>query len=54
MTRRSTAERVRFRGFLTMEVDEAGLVGRFREWSISRTVGRDATQRPEPVATGEG
>ena len=46
-TRRSTAERVRQRGFMTLELDEAGLVTRFREWSIERTVGVDRTYRPE-------
>jgi ketosteroid isomerase-like protein len=46
-TRRSTAERVRQRGFMTLELDDAGLVTRFREWSIERTVGVDRTYRPE-------
>ena len=46
-TRRTTAERVRQRGFMTLELDDAGLVARFREWSIDRTVGLDRTYRPE-------
>ncbi len=46
-TRRTTAERVRQRGFMTLELDGAGLVARFREWSIDRTVGVDRTYRPE-------
>ena len=45
-TRQATAERVRRRGFMTLELDEAGLVARFREWSIDRTVGVDRTYRP--------
>ena len=32
---------------MTLELDEAGLVARFREWSIDRTVGVDRTYRPE-------
>jgi ketosteroid isomerase-like protein len=46
-TRRTTAERVRQRGFMTLELDEAGLVTRLREWSVDRTVGVDRTYRPE-------
>ena len=46
-TRRTTAERVRQRGFMTLELDEAGLIARFREWSVDRTVGVDRTYRPE-------
>lgn len=46
-TRRSTAERVRERGFMTLELADDGLVARFREWSIGRTVGQDRTHRPE-------
>ena len=32
-------ERVRERGFMTMELDEAGLVTRCREWAVSRDGG---------------
>ena len=46
-TRRATAERVRVRGFMTLELAEDGLVSRFREWAISRTVGQDSTYRPD-------
>ena len=45
-TLRGTAERIRRRGFMTLELDEAGLVTRYREWSVSRTVGVDRTYRP--------
>ena len=40
-TRRRTAERVRERGFTTMELDEAGLVTRPGRGSVSRVVGID-------------
>ncbi|MFI5262201.1 MAG: nuclear transport factor 2 family protein [Candidatus Limnocylindrales bacterium] len=49
-TQRATAERVRYRGFMTLELDEAGLVSRGRMWSLARSVGRDATHRPETPA----
>lgn len=45
-TLRATAERIRRRGVMTLELDEAGLVTRYREWSVSRTVGVDRTYRP--------
>jgi ketosteroid isomerase-like protein len=51
-TRRATAERVRRRGFMTLELGEGGKVRRFREWSHSRTVGRDSTIAPEGGAAG--
>ncbi|CAN5494317.1 MAG: nuclear transport factor 2 family protein [Chloroflexi bacterium] len=47
-TRRSNAERIRLRGFMTLEVDDAGKVWRFREWWHRRTVGTDGTFTPEP------
>jgi hypothetical protein len=53
-TRRGTAERVRYRGFMTLELDDAGLVERFREWAIGRTVGVDGTFPPEPTPVGAG
>jgi limonene-1,2-epoxide hydrolase len=49
-TRRSDAQRVRLRGFMTLEVDDAGKVWRFREWWHRREVGIDRTLAPE----GEG
>jgi ketosteroid isomerase-like protein len=51
-TRRSTAERVRLRGFMTLELGAGGKVHRFREWTHSRTVGVDSTIAPEPGAPG--
>lgn len=53
-TRRTTAERVRERGFLTIELDDGGLIARLRQWSVVRTVGLDATFEPEPQPAGEG
>ena len=50
-TRRATAERVRVRGFSTMEVDEAGRVSRLREWPVSRSIGSD--NKFEPEGAGE-
>ena len=46
---RGTAERVRYRGFMTFELDDAGLVSRFRQWPVARTVGVDSTVDPEPA-----
>lgn len=45
-TRRATAQRVRLRGFMTLEVDERGKVWRFREWWHRRDVGIDGTVAP--------
>jgi len=45
----ATSERVRIRGFITLELDASGLVERLRLWSIARTVGVDG--RHEPVGT---
>ena len=47
-TRRRTAERVRVRGFTTLELDDAGRIWRLRQWPVSRVVGRDDTFRAEP------
>ena len=46
-TRRRTSERVRQRGFLTMELGDDRLVTRFRQWPTERVVGVDTTARPE-------
>ena len=47
LTRRASAERVRIRGFSTMELDDRGRVTRMREWPVERVVGIDSsyTQR---------
>ena len=46
-TRRATAERVRQRGFMTLELDDEGLVWRFRQWPLEQVVGTDRTFRAE-------
>ena len=46
-TRRRTAERVRAYGFMTMELNDEGLVQRFRQWPVERVVGRDSSFHPE-------
>lgn len=42
-TRRTTAERVRMRGFMTLELNDDRLVQRFRQWPAERVVGEDRT-----------
>ena len=42
----ASSERVRERGFITLELDDAGLVERLRMWAVRRTVGRDARHEP--------
>jgi ketosteroid isomerase-like protein len=42
-TRRSDGERIRSRGFLTLELDDEHLIGRMRGWTLTRSVGRDTT-----------
>jgi ketosteroid isomerase-like protein len=46
-TRRIDGQRVRSRGFLTLELDSARLIGRLKGWTIDRHVGIDSTFRPE-------
>lgn len=52
LTRRATAERVRARGFSTMELDDEGRITRMREWPIEQSVGIDSSYagRSEPGA----
>jgi limonene-1,2-epoxide hydrolase len=54
MTNRNSAERLRYRGFMTFELDDAGLVSRFKQWHAARRVGIDSTVDPEPIPAGEG
>lgn len=49
-THRATSERVRLRGFMTMELNERKLIERLRQWSVSRVVGTDSTFKPERSA----
>ena len=53
-TRRANSERVRLRGFMTLEVDGSRKVWRFREWWHRRVVGTDSTFRPEGGTTQGG
>ena len=54
-TRRRTAERVRVRGFSTLELDDSGSIVRLREWPVSRMVGTDSKLKPDdaPEQAGE-
>jgi hypothetical protein len=49
-TRRQNGDRVRLRGFMTFEIDDEGLVWRFRQWPLEQVVGKDSTFELE----GEG
>jgi hypothetical protein len=42
-TLRSSTDRIRVRGFATMEIDEVGLIFRLREWPASRREGTEGT-----------
>jgi ketosteroid isomerase-like protein len=46
-TDRTTAERVRHRGFLVFELAPDGRIQRLRGWPGTRAVGTDSTLRPE-------
>jgi hypothetical protein len=46
-TRRATAERVRIRGFMTLELNDDRRVVRFRQWPAERVVGADRTFEAE-------
>jgi hypothetical protein len=48
-TRRATAERVRARGFMTMELTEERRVKRMRQWPTERVVGADRTFEAEEI-----
>jgi hypothetical protein len=49
-TAAATAERMRVRGFITLELDGSGLVERLRLWSVAQSVGVDRSHEP----TGDG
>jgi nuclear transport factor 2 (NTF2) superfamily protein len=46
-TQRSSAERIRIKGFSTFELDDDGLIRRAKQWAASRVVGLDSTARPD-------
>ena len=45
ITRRESADRVRIRGFSTMELDGQGRIERMRDWPVERVVGVDSSYR---------
>ena len=51
-TVRTTAERVRHRGFLVFDLDPAGRIARLRGYPGQRAVGIDSRFKPEPVPAG--
>ena len=53
-TRRATAERVRARGFMTLELSDAKRVQRLRQWPTERVVGTDGTFEAEAPAQTDG
>ena len=53
-TRIASAERVRIRGFSTIELDKSGRIARMRDWSVERMIGLDSKLKPDPEpAAGE-
>jgi limonene-1,2-epoxide hydrolase len=55
-TARATSERIRVRGFMTMELSEARppRVQRLRQWPIERVVGSDSTHSAEEGTAADG
>jgi limonene-1,2-epoxide hydrolase len=51
-TVRATAQRIRARGFMTLELDDRGKVWRARQWWHTREVGTDSTVAHERDVTG--
>jgi ketosteroid isomerase-like protein len=54
LTERATADRVRVRGFSTVELDDHGRIARMREWPVRRVVGVDSSYRNHAAAESEG
>jgi hypothetical protein len=52
-TRRATAERVRIRGFMTLELNDDRRVQRLRQWPAERVVGTDRTFDADPESGRE-
>ena len=42
-TLRADGERIRSRGFLSLELDDERLISRLRGWTVTRAVGRDGS-----------
>jgi ketosteroid isomerase-like protein len=53
-TDRTNADRVRMRGFLTMELDDARRITRLREWPVAQVIGRAAGAEARSDRAGEG
>lgn len=53
LTERATADRVRVRGFSTVELDDHGRIARMREWPVRRVVGVDSSYRNHAAAQSE-
>ena len=54
LTDRATADRIRVRGFSTMELDDHGRIARMREWPVRKVVGIDSSYRNQAASqTGE-
>ena len=45
-TLEATAERIRVRGFSSIELDDEGLIARMRQWPVTRGVGTDSRHAP--------
>jgi len=52
-TDRTTGERIRIRGFMTVELDDRRRISRLREWPAAQVVGIDSTFRPDQPARPE-
>lgn len=50
LTERASADRVRIRGFSTMELDDHGRIVRMREWPVRRVVGIDSSYKQNNVS----
>jgi ketosteroid isomerase-like protein len=50
LTEQATADRVRVRGFSTMELDEHGRISRMREWPVRRVVGIDSSYKQQATS----
>jgi ketosteroid isomerase-like protein len=48
----ATAERIRARGFVALELDQRGAVARYRGWPLERVVGTDSTFTPQTSEEG--
>ena len=54
LSRTTSAQRTRVRGFTTMELDDAGLISRMREWPVTRVVGVDRSLKSSDATNQPG